>query len=314
VSMEVPSTSAGVLSEIRVGAGEVAPVGAVVAVIAGAAGAVARPQAAKPAAPERVAVVTTAAAAAPASRAQAAPMKLDPFFEVRTPERNYGPARLPGGATVTPLARRLAGEAGIDLARVTPSGPHGRIVARAKAHNEQLQGNHNAISVTELPYDVNKASLIEKIADLVQNKKLAGISDISEEGANGYRRIHQFHEVWHTAPLRLMAYSFDTAHFSFVHKGTFGQFDQQGPEPPLVPAGPLQVLHHPRLGVAEALDLEQARRPPDLVMRARPAHHQALAAVVAEAYPVLGALERLFDPIDAESAAVFQLSFGDAVG
>jgi pyruvate dehydrogenase E2 component (dihydrolipoamide acetyltransferase) len=54
---------------------------------------------------------------------------MDPFREVRTPERNYGPARLPGGAAVTPLARRLAGERGIDLARVTGSGPHGRIVA-----------------------------------------------------------------------------------------------------------------------------------------------------------------------------------------
>ena len=54
---------------------------------------------------------------------------MDPFREVRTPERNFGPARLPGGATVTPLARRLAGENGIDLSRVTGSGPHGRIVA-----------------------------------------------------------------------------------------------------------------------------------------------------------------------------------------
>src|SRR6267143_3609781 len=43
VSMEVPSTSAGVLSEIRVGAGEVAPVGAIVAVISGAAGATTAP-------------------------------------------------------------------------------------------------------------------------------------------------------------------------------------------------------------------------------------------------------------------------------
>jgi pyruvate dehydrogenase E2 component (dihydrolipoamide acetyltransferase) len=57
-------------------------------------------------------------------------MPLDPFFEVRTPERNYGPARLSGGQVVTPLARRLASEAGIDLSRVSGSGPHGRIVAR----------------------------------------------------------------------------------------------------------------------------------------------------------------------------------------
>src|SRR5205085_595240 len=70
VSMEVPSTAAGVLAEIRVGAGEVAPVGAVVAVIAGAAGAAASPQTAKPAAqaaPERIATAPTAAA--PAARA-----------------------------------------------------------------------------------------------------------------------------------------------------------------------------------------------------------------------------------------------------
>ena len=58
------------------------------------------------------------------------PIKLDPFFEVRTPERNFGPARLSGGVTVTPLARRLASEAGIDLSRLRGSGPHGRIVAR----------------------------------------------------------------------------------------------------------------------------------------------------------------------------------------
>ena len=55
---------------------------------------------------------------------------LDPFREVRTPERNFGPARIAGGITVTPLARRLAGENGIDLSRITGSGPHGRIIAR----------------------------------------------------------------------------------------------------------------------------------------------------------------------------------------
>jgi pyruvate dehydrogenase E2 component (dihydrolipoamide acetyltransferase) len=68
----------------------------------------------------------------PTAHAGAAPhpIKLDPFFEVRTPERNFGPARLSGGVTVTPLARRLAAEAGIDLARVRGSGPRGRIVAR----------------------------------------------------------------------------------------------------------------------------------------------------------------------------------------
>jgi pyruvate dehydrogenase E2 component (dihydrolipoamide acetyltransferase) len=138
VSMEVPSTTTGVLSEIRVPAGEIAPVGAVVGVIADGAGAAAnRPAAASALAAAAKAAVHAAApqSAAPQSTAPslqaraAAPIKLDPFFEVRTPERNFGPARLAGGITVTPLARRLAAERGIDLAGVRGSGAHGRIVA-----------------------------------------------------------------------------------------------------------------------------------------------------------------------------------------
>src|SRR5215831_14361629 len=137
VSMEVPSTTAGVLTEIRVPAGEVAPVGAVVAVIADGTAASAQPPAAvalsKPAPSSAAAPASRPPAmTAPGAAAQpaAAPGKLDPFFEVRTPQRNYGPARLAGGRSVTPLARRLAAEGGIDLAAVSPSGPHGRIVAR----------------------------------------------------------------------------------------------------------------------------------------------------------------------------------------
>jgi pyruvate dehydrogenase E2 component (dihydrolipoamide acetyltransferase) len=138
VSMEVPSTTSGVLAEIRVPAGEVAPVGAVVAVIADGAGAPAnRPaETAASAAMAKSSAAPAPARAAPPSAAPVAtatpasrPIKLDPFFEVRTPERNFGPARLPGGIAITPLARRLAAEARIDLARLDGSGPHGRIVA-----------------------------------------------------------------------------------------------------------------------------------------------------------------------------------------
>jgi pyruvate dehydrogenase E2 component (dihydrolipoamide acetyltransferase) len=142
VSMEVPATAAGVLTEIRVGAGEVALVGAVVAIIAGVAGERAAKPPAVAAAP---AAAQTPIASAPPPNAAAMPLfpaapvtpatpparvMLDPFREVRTPERNYGPAKLASGAVVTPLARRLAGEAEIDLSRVVASGPHGRIVAR----------------------------------------------------------------------------------------------------------------------------------------------------------------------------------------
>jgi pyruvate dehydrogenase E2 component (dihydrolipoamide acetyltransferase) len=131
VSMEVPATSAGVLADIRVPAGEVAPVGAVVAVIADGAGATEpAPKAAAAPAPSAPLPPRAIPAAARDAAVPAAPVKLDPFFEVRTPERNYGPARLATGRSVTPLARRLAAEGGIDLAKISPSGPHGRIVAR----------------------------------------------------------------------------------------------------------------------------------------------------------------------------------------
>jgi pyruvate dehydrogenase E2 component (dihydrolipoyllysine-residue acetyltransferase) len=129
VSMEVPATSAGVLAEIRVPAGEVAPVGAVVAVITDGAGAAEPAPKAAPA-PSAPPLPRAIPAAARDAAVPAAPVKLDPFFEVRTPERNYGPARLATGRSVTPLARRLAVEGGIDLAKISPSGPHGRIVAR----------------------------------------------------------------------------------------------------------------------------------------------------------------------------------------
>ena len=139
-SMEVPSTTSGTLTEIRFNVGDVAKVGAVVAVISD--GGHARPGPAAAAATPPPPLTPAQAASqslqaqrprggegpAAASISRAAPM--DPFHEVRTPERNYGPAKLASGTTVTPLARRLAGERGIDLARVTGSGPHGRIVAR----------------------------------------------------------------------------------------------------------------------------------------------------------------------------------------
>ena len=134
VSMEVPSTTTGVLAEIRVPAGAVAPVGAVVGVIADGHSATASTAATvtegRPL-PQSADRGTRRDAPDAAIEAEEQPRAaLDPFFEVRTPQRNYGPARLPGGATVTPLARRLAGEAGIDLSQLRGSGPRGRILAR----------------------------------------------------------------------------------------------------------------------------------------------------------------------------------------
>ncbi len=57
----------------------------------------------------------------------------------------------------------------------------GIITMRARAHTEKLRGGREAIIVTELPYQVNKASLIEKIAELSRDRKLDGISEIRDE-------------------------------------------------------------------------------------------------------------------------------------
>jgi pyruvate dehydrogenase E2 component (dihydrolipoamide acetyltransferase) len=178
VSMEVPSTSAGVLAEIRVSAGEVAPVGAIVAVIADGAGAsAAAPAPAAVKAPSKPAPVASAPVPPPAAPA-GQPIALDPFFEVRTPARNYGPARLAGGTRVSPLARRLAAEAGINLGSIAPSGPHGRIVARdvetaaarsgpkARAEGptaDQIKALYRDVLFTEVPLDGMRKTIAARL-------------------------------------------------------------------------------------------------------------------------------------------------------
>ncbi|MDH4394360.1 MAG: DNA gyrase subunit A [Limnobacter sp.] len=58
----------------------------------------------------------------------------------------------------------------------------GRVVMRAKTHFEELdRGNRMSIIVDELPYQVNKKTLLERIAELVQEKKIEGISDLRDE-------------------------------------------------------------------------------------------------------------------------------------
>ena len=61
------------------------------------------------------------------------------------------------------------------------------------------------------------------------DEPLAPIPDLPEAAEPGYRVIHQFYEVWKVSGLRLMENSFDNAHFSFVHRATFGQYDKPVP-------------------------------------------------------------------------------------
>jgi DNA gyrase subunit A len=57
----------------------------------------------------------------------------------------------------------------------------GKITIRAKVHVEQLSRNRNRIVITELPYQTNKSSLIERIATLARDEKIEGITDLRDE-------------------------------------------------------------------------------------------------------------------------------------
>lgn len=66
----------------------------------------------------------------------------------------------------------------------------GRVVLRGKAHFEEVEGRESII-VTEIPYQVNKAEMIKKTADLVNEKKIEGISNIRDESdRNGMRIVY----------------------------------------------------------------------------------------------------------------------------
>ena len=65
----------------------------------------------------------------------------------------------------------------------------GILKVKAKAEIEELKNNKSQILVSELPYQVNKARLIEKIADLVKDRIIEGISDIRDESDRDGMRI-----------------------------------------------------------------------------------------------------------------------------
>ncbi|MCE5233450.1 MAG: DNA gyrase subunit A [Mizugakiibacter sp.] len=85
-----------------------------------------------------------------------------------------------------PTAGIINGAAGIVEAYRTG---RGRILVRAKAEIETDGNGHETIVVTELPYQVNKARLIEKIAELVKDKKIEGISELRDESDKDGMRV-----------------------------------------------------------------------------------------------------------------------------
>ena len=77
-----------------------------------------------------------------------------------------------------PTSGYIMGSDGIKSAYTTG---RGRVVMRGKAAIEEMDSGKEKIIITELPYQVNKANLVEKIAELVRDKKLEGISDLRDE-------------------------------------------------------------------------------------------------------------------------------------
>ncbi|MFQ5601780.1 MAG: DNA gyrase subunit A [bacterium] len=85
-----------------------------------------------------------------------------------------------------PTGAIIYGDLGIDEAY--RSG-RGRVVIRARANIETVKSGRENIIVSELPYQVNKAKLIEKIAELVRDRKIEGISDVRDESDRDGMRI-----------------------------------------------------------------------------------------------------------------------------
>jgi len=145
VAREVQATEGGVLLAIHVGNGETAPVGAVLAVI-GEAGTKVEAPAKTPAAPAKAEKPAEAKTETPAARpapakasgngatppARAVPDgpaedRLDPFRPVRAPEASYGPVDGPDGLKLTPLARRLIRQNGLDVSALAGAAQGKRI-------------------------------------------------------------------------------------------------------------------------------------------------------------------------------------------
>ncbi|CAN5288155.1 DNA gyrase subunit A [soil metagenome] len=86
-----------------------------------------------------------------------------------------------------PTGGTILGREGIQAAYATG---RGRVVIRAKAYIEDMdRGNRSQIVVTELPYQVNKATLLERIADMVRDGKLDGISNLRDESDRSGMRM-----------------------------------------------------------------------------------------------------------------------------
>jgi DNA gyrase subunit A len=100
----------------------------------------------------------------------------------------------PTGGTIFRLEKQrnpISGEwETVDAIRQMYAHGRGRVVMQAQVAFEEARGDRMAIVVTELPYQVNKATLLEKIADLVKDKRIDGIADLRDESdRDGMRMV-----------------------------------------------------------------------------------------------------------------------------
>jgi len=100
----------------------------------------------------------------------------------------------PTGGTIFRFERQRNSISGewetVDAIRQMYAHGRGRVVMRAQVAFEEVRGDRMAIIVTELPYQVNKATLLEKMADLVKDKKIDGIADLRDESDRDGMRIY----------------------------------------------------------------------------------------------------------------------------
>ncbi len=96
----------------------------------------------------------------------------------------YETVRLPASDGQGPTSERR------DAIRTAYADGKGRVVMRARAHIEEMtKGNRQQIIINELPYQTNKAALIEKMAELVRAKRIEGIADLRDESDRHGMRI-----------------------------------------------------------------------------------------------------------------------------
>jgi DNA gyrase subunit A len=188
-----------------------------------------------------------------------------------------------------PTGALILGRSGIFSAYSTG---RGSVIMRGKTHIEEIRGDREAIIVTEVPYQVNKATMIEKIADLVREKRIEGISDIRDESdRDGYRVVVELKRDANTDVILNQLYRFTPLQTSF------------GCNMVALNGGKPEVMNLPDMLKAFVAFREEvvARRTKYLLMKCRERAHVlvGLAIAVANIDEVIELIRRAPDPTTA---------------